>query len=128
MKASEIRKALQPFANFGPAILKAAEICDSAEAAEASLKDHEKKKETLLAEIADLEGKVKIQQQQISKLTRDAESIRPDSKRVQDLTAREQAVTVREQSVVAREEAVLAREQKAKNLSDHLAAFHDLNS
>jgi hypothetical protein len=39
MNSREVRNSLEPFANFAPAILQAAEIIQSAEAAEAALKE-----------------------------------------------------------------------------------------
>jgi chromosome segregation ATPase len=54
MNAKEIRKSLEPFANFAPAILKAAEIAEAAESAEIVLKGLEKAKAELEADVSRL--------------------------------------------------------------------------
>lgn len=54
MNALEIRRALEPLANFAPAILKAAEIAEAAEKAEKTL--------------ADLDGKIAQKQKTLDEL------------------------------------------------------------
>ena len=55
MTAAQVRTALKPFADFVPAVLKAAEIIESAETAEKALPQLRKQKSDLELSIASLE-------------------------------------------------------------------------
>ncbi|HEX9271928.1 MAG TPA: hypothetical protein VGA01_06920, partial [Candidatus Binatia bacterium] len=128
MNSREVRKSLEPFKNFAPAILYAAEIIESAEKAEGILAGFEKEKAKKESEISDLDVQLTGRRQELQKVTREVEALKPSSTRIRDLEARELAVASREASVLAREEKVLAREEKAKHLASTLAGFGSLDS
>ena len=128
MKANEIRRKLQPMADFAPAILAAAEIVEEAEKAEARLAELPKTKEKLVAEIAQLESRIAQRQQDASKFSKQAESLKPDSARLRELENREKAVSSREAEVAAREQKVAIREAKAKELADKIGSFTGLDA
>lgn len=128
MTANEIRKKLQPFKDFAPAILAAADICDAADKAEAFLAEFNKGKTAREAELSELDSRINLKQREIQKYNREVAMLKPDSNRMRDLNAREQSVRAREAAVLAREEKILAREEKAKDLQSKLAGFASLDS
>jgi hypothetical protein len=123
-----LRKADEEQRNWDSARTKLGELLAAAIEAGKNLAEFDKLKAAKQAQLSELDGQIARRQQEVQKFASEAESVKPDSKQLQALAAREKAVMAREEKVLGREEAILVREQKAKDLADRLASFHDLNS
>jgi chromosome segregation ATPase len=88
MTSAEIKRALKPMADFAPAVLKAAEIVEAAEAAEKEIVLAGEKKAEVEKQIATLQGQIPVIQAMVDKERAGLVEFRNDNKRIKDhLTA-----------------------------------------
>lgn len=130
MKADQIRQALQPMANFAPAVLAAAEIVASAEAAEkriAELTAHEATvKKELEQQIKGLEEYKAGLNSDIAATKRELNSFKEESAKTrEELSAKLKSFREKHEAEIASlEKAKLAKRQEIEDKLKELDAKH----